>query len=146
MGLGIEIHFIFDVEEPINEIKVLNSYYDFDMRDGLNLIMTGIDYLEVLEENDRLLKRLEKELNLNLSILDFWLNQEEFNIDSLLKTLTELKSKIEDNPKFNENIDYGFDIEESYLKSKFLNDINFLIKRLKINIENGATKIKYESQ
>jgi hypothetical protein len=35
----------------------------------------------------------------------------------------------------------GINIIESYLKSKFLNDIDFLFKRLKINTENGAAKI-----
>jgi hypothetical protein len=30
----------------------------------------------------------------------------------------------------------GINIIESYLKSKFLNDIDFLFKRLKMNIEN----------
>lgn len=145
MGLGLEIYFLFDKEEPIEKIQLLTNYCDFDMRNGLNLIMTGVDCWEILNDEETLLKRIEKELEINLSILDFWSNQDEFNIHTLIEILTNLKWKLNDNPMFYKKIDYGFDIAEQYLKSKFLNDIDFLLERLTLNVENGATKVKYST-
>lgn len=147
MGLGLEINFYFDKEEPSDKIKSISDY-DFDSRDGLSLIMTGRDSTEVLDENERLLKLIEKQLNLDLSLLDYWNNdvyEQDINLNNLLDMLVKLKLKIIENPEFYKKIAYGFDIEERYLKSTFISDIEFLIERINCNISNGATTIKYES-
>lgn len=144
MGLGIDIYLHFDKTEPIEKIEAI-KFHGFDARDGLNLLMTGIDYIEV-ENEKRLLNIIEKQLNIDLSLLDFWKHEEGIDIYLLKGTLMELKSKIEANPKFYKDIHYGFDIEEIYLKSKFLRDINYMLDRLNINIENGAEKVKFETE
>ncbi|WP_430401576.1 hypothetical protein [Fluviicola sp.] len=149
MALGIEIFFLFDKEEPVEKIKTLKSLYNFDIRNGLCLIMTGQDQSEILDNEERLLKLIEKQLKIDLSLLDYWHDEvfeNEININKLNETLVKLKSKIKDNPEFYKKINYCFDIEKSYLQNKFSSDVDFLIERLNINIENGSTKVRYESE
>lgn len=114
-GLGEEIQFVFDKSEPKERLLELKHKYDFDNRDGLNLIMTGKDMYEILVEDDeRLIRQLEKKLNIDLSILDYWNyanvdeNKDYIKLDLLLSKLIELKSKIENNPNFYKEITYGF--------------------------------------
>lgn len=149
MALGIPVNFLFDKEEPIEKIKILKDLYNFDIRNGLSLIMTGQDQSEILNNEERLLKLIEKQLKIDLSLLDYWHDEvfeNEININKLNETLMKLKSKIKDNPNFYKKINYYFDNELSYLKNKFLSDVDFLLERLNINIENGATKVRYESE
>lgn len=144
MGLGIDIYLYFDKKEPIEKIRAL-SFHKFDPRDGLNLVMTGIDYIEI-EDEKRLLNLIEKQLKIDLSLLDYWKHKDEIDIHLLTNTLMELKSKMEANPEFYKNISYGFDIEEGYLRSRLLKDVDYMLQRLTINIENGAKKVKFETE
>lgn len=153
-GLGLEIRFIFDKSEPSKKFLELKHKYNFDDRNGLNLIMTGQDMYEVAEDNgynERLIRMLEKNLNIDLSILDYWNycnddeNDDFIDLDLLLSKLFELKNNIENNPSYYKKIIYGFDIENDYLKEGLLNDINYLIERINFNIENGAKKVRFET-
>ena len=149
MALGIPINFLFDKEEPFEKIKILKNLYNFDIRNGLSLIMTGQDQREIVDNEERLLNLIEKQLKIDLSLLDYWHDEvfeSEININKLSETLVKLKSKIKDNPEFYKKITYYFDIEESYLQNKFSSDVDFLIDLLNINIENGSTKVRYEPE
>ena len=64
MGLGVEIIFVFDVEEPSEIFYELQNKFDFDGRNGLNLLMSGQDAIEVIDDYDRLMRMLEKKLNI----------------------------------------------------------------------------------
>ncbi|GAA5090541.1 hypothetical protein GCM10023210_16750 [Chryseobacterium ginsengisoli] len=146
MSLGLEIYFVFDVEEPQSEYSELIRYYDFDHRNGLNTVITGEDAIDVLDDEIRLLRQIEKVLQLDLTLLDFWKEYDKFiEIKSLRLKLLELEAELVKNPEFYQKI-YGIhDIIKKYLKNNFLQDIRFLIERLNLNIENGASKVKYIS-
>jgi hypothetical protein len=68
MGFGLEIYLIFDVKEPFEKYLELRDRYNFDHRNGLNLIMTGDGDAG---DEDRLLRQVEKVLNIDLTLLDF---------------------------------------------------------------------------
>lgn len=146
MSLGLEIYFVFDVEEPQKQYQELIDLYDFDNRNGLNLVMTGEDAIDVLDDEIRLLRQIEKVLQLDLNLLDFWKEYDKFiEIKSLRLKLLELESALVKNPEFYQKIHGIHDIIKKYLKNNFLKDIRFLIERLNLNIENGASKVKYIS-
>ncbi|MEP6932110.1 MAG: hypothetical protein ABI850_18955 [Flavobacterium sp.] len=143
----MEIHFVFDKKEPFNTVSELKSKFEFDGRNGLNYIMFGEHWSEI-EDQNRLIHQIESVLNVNLSLLDYWnddVYDKELEIQDVQKVIENLKNQIESNPNFYQNISYGFNIVESYFKKQFLNDINYLIQRFEINIDNGAKKIKYET-
>lgn len=146
---GLEIRFIFDKSEPIEKFLELKHKYNFDGRNGLDLIMTGLDFYEVLDnnsDNERLIGMIEKKLNIDLSILDYWKNyDEDVSLDLLLSKLFEFKMCIEIKPNFYQEIVYGFDIGERYLKENLIKDIEFLIERINFNIQNGAKKVRFET-
>lgn len=144
----MEIRFIFDIKEPLDDLKELKAKYNFDNRNGLDFVMIGEHWSEIEEEN-RLLHQIERILNINLSLLDYWnpeVYDNELEINDLQKVLEDLKKQIEKNPAFFENINYGFNLNERYLKSQFLSDINFLIERIYMNKTIGAKRIKYETE
>ena len=142
MGLGIEISFVFDKEEPLWQYLNLRDQYRFDGRDGLNLVMTD----ESPEDDDRLLYQIERVLHIDLKILDFWTFYEEYiDLDILKSNLVQLKNALKKQPDFYKKIAYGHDIEEGYLREKFAEDVNFLIERLDLNIINGAEKVMFVS-
>ena len=141
----MEIHFVFDKEEPVDTFINLIKKYSFDSRDGLNVIMLGLDAYEVGDDN-RLIHQLERQLDIDLALLDYW------NIEThdkyipihVIKNVLEItKNRITQQPQFYENIQYDFNTTKQYLQRQFLNDINFLIERLRMNQHNGAQKVKY---
>ena len=148
MGFGLEIYLIFDIQEPLDKYLELKDHYLFDHRNGLNLIMTGDDYVDAGDE-ERLLRQVEKVLEVDLTLLDFWYYTEEYegfiSIESLYIKLIELENALLKNPEFYQKICWGHDIENEYLKDVFLKDIRFLIDRLQLNLENGASLVKYIS-
>lgn len=148
MGFGLEIYLIFDIQEPLDKYLELKDHYLFDHRNGLNLIMTGDDYVDAGDE-ERLLRQVEKVLEVDLTLLDFWYYTEEYegfiSIESLYIKLIELENVLLKNPEFYQKICWGHDIENEYLKDVFLKDIRFLIARLQLNLENGASLVKYIS-
>jgi hypothetical protein len=142
MGLGLEISFVFDKEEPLWEYLNLRDQYRFDGRNGLNLVMTG----DGLEDDDRLLYQIERVLCIDLKILDFWNFYEEYiDLEILKSNLIQLSNGLKNQPDFYKKIAYGHDIEDGYLKEKFAEDVNFLIERLDLNIINGAEKVMFVS-
>lgn len=142
MGLGLEISFVFDKEEPLWQYLDLRDQYRFDGRDGLNLVMTD----ESPENDDRLLYQIERVLHIDLKILDFWTFYEEYiDLDILKSNLVQLKNALKKQPDFYKKIAYGHDIEDGYLREKFAEDVNFLIERLNLNIINGAEKVMFIS-
>lgn len=146
MGFGLEIYFVFDVEEPRKEYSELVSRYDFDHRNGLNMMMSGEDAYDTADDEMRLLRQIEKVLEIDLGILDFWEEYEKFiEIEHLRLKLIELETKLVKNTDFYKKISWGKDIEGRYLKKNFITDIRFLIERLNLNIKNGASKVKYIS-
>lgn len=66
MGLGLEINFVFDMKEPLEQYLNLKDKYQFDNRDGLNLIMTGADCDDAGDDKMRLLRQIEKVLETDL--------------------------------------------------------------------------------
>ncbi|OCA76883.1 hypothetical protein BBH99_11875 [Chryseobacterium contaminans] len=146
MGLGLEIYLIFDIEEPFEKYLELKDRYLFDHRSGLNLIMTGEGDAG---DEDRLLRQVEKVLNIDLTLLDFWDYADEhegyINIKPLYMKLIELQNALVENPEYYRKICWGHDIEDKYLKDNFLKDVRFLIERLNLNLENGASLVKYIS-
>ena len=146
MGFGLEIYFVFDVEEPRKEYSELVSHYDFDHIDGLNMIMSGEDVYDAGDNEMRLLRQIEKVLEIDLGILDFWEEYEKFiEIEPLRLKLIELETALVKNTDFYKKICWGKDIEDRYLKKNFVMDVRFLIERLNLNIKNGASKVKYIS-
>lgn len=142
MGLGLEIIFVFDKEEPLWQYLDLRDRCHFDGREGLNLVMTG----DGMEHDDRLLCQIERVLHIDLKILDFWNFYEEYiDLEVLRSNLVQLKNALKNQPDFYKKIAYGHDIEEGYLKEKFVEDVNFLIERLDLNIINGAEKVMFVS-
>lgn len=141
----MEILFSFDKEEPLNTYIDLRDKYGFDDRDGLSLIMLGIDAYEVGDKN-RLIHQIECQLNIDLALLDYWNNEtysKYIEIDKVKNTLRIVRNQIIRQPLFYENIHYDSNIASQYLKHHFLNDINFLIDRMEMNQYNGAEKVKY---
>ncbi|MFC3161454.1 hypothetical protein SAMN05443633_101540 [Chryseobacterium arachidis] len=146
MGLGLEVYFVFDVEESHQQYIQLREQYNFDHRNGLNLIMTGEDAYDAGDDEMRLLRQIEKILEIDLGILDFWEEYEEFiEIEPLRLKLIELETALVKNTDFYKKICWGKDIEDRYLKNNFVMDVRFLIERLNLNIKNGASKVKYIS-
>lgn len=144
----MEIRFIFDKEEVFNELVELKSKYNFDDRNGLNYIMIGEHWSEIEEEN-RLIHQIERILNIELSLLDYWnpkVIENELEIEDVKKVLENLKKQIEQNPSFYEKINYGFNLKERYFKNQFLNDVDFLIERINLNRMNGAKTLRYETE
>lgn len=144
----MEIRLIFDKKEPLDKFFELKNKYNFDDRNGLNYVMVGVSWSEIEDEN-RLIHQIERNLNLNLSLLDYWNDEvydNELEIEQVLSTLKNLKTKLEENQNFYKKIKYGFDIEKRYLKNEFSNDVNFLIDRLEMNKNNGAKKLKYDTE
>lgn len=146
MGFGLEIYLIFDVEEPFEKYMELKDRYLFDHRNGLNLMMTGEGDAG---DKDRLLRQVEKVLNIDLTLLDFWDYADEYevyiSIKPLYMRLIELEDVLVKNSEFYKKICWGHDIENGYLKDNFLQDVRFLIERLNLNLKNGATLVKYIS-
>ncbi len=147
MGLGLEICFIFDVEEPLSLYLELKDRYFFEPRNGLNLIMTGNG--DAGDEN-RLLRQVEKVLNVDLKWLDFWDYTEDYegfiSVQHLYAKLIDLENALVKNPEFFQKVSWGHGIEKGYLKDNFLKDIRFLIERLHLNMGNGASFVKYVSE
>ena len=144
----MEIRFIFDKKELYSELVELKSKYNFDDRNGLNYIMIGEHWSEIEEEN-RLIHQIERILNIELTLLDYWnptVFENELEIEDIQKVLQNLKKQIEQNPNFYEKINYGFNLKERYFKNQFLSDVAFLIERMKINKANGAQKVSYETE
>ncbi|MDY0089550.1 MAG: hypothetical protein RBR78_04205 [Flavobacteriaceae bacterium] len=144
-AVGLELKFIFDKIEPIEKYLELREKYNFDARNGLNLIMTGEHWSEI-EDEGRLMTMLEKKLNIDLSILDYWNEDDNGNfvdLDLLLPKLVEFKNCIQNNPDFYKEILYN--IEDYYLKEQLKRDIEFLIERVNFNIQNGAKKVRFET-
>ncbi|MEN5308467.1 hypothetical protein ABE425_13210 [Chryseobacterium cucumeris] len=148
MGFGLEIYLIFDVKEPFEKYLELRDRYHFDHRNGLNLIMTGDGDVDAGDE-DRLLRQVERVLNVDLTLLDFWDYTEEYegftSIEPLRVKLIELEHALAENPEFYKRISWGHDIEEEYLKDNFIKDVRFFIERLNLNLENGASLVRYIS-
>ncbi len=149
-AVGLELKFIFDKIEPIEKYLELREKYNFDARNGLNLIMTREHWSEI-EDEGRLMTMLEKKLNIDLFILDYW-NDNYWNdddndnfvaLDLLLPKLVEFKNCIENNPDFYKEILYN--IEDYYLKEQLKRDVEFLIERINFNIQNGAIKVRFET-
>ena len=141
----MEIQFSFDKEEPLDTYIDLIDKYNFDNRNGLSLIMLGVDAYEA-GNNNRLIHQIEYQLDINLALLDYWNNETHgkyIEIDKVKNTLKIIKNQIIQQPLFYENIQYDFNIIGQYLKHQFLNDINFLIDRMEMNQYNGAEKVKY---
>lgn len=141
----MEIQFIFDKEEPLDTYIDLKDKYNFDDRNGLSLIMLGVDAYEV-GNNKRLIHQIEYQLNIDLALLDYWNNETHgkyIEIDKAKNILKITKNQIIQQPLFYENINYDFNITGQYLKHQFLNDIDFLIDRMEMNQYNGAEKLKY---
>jgi len=144
----MKIRLLFDKIEPNDKFIELKNKYNFDDRNGLNWVMIGEHWSEIEDEN-RLIHQIERNLDIDLYLLDYWnerVYENELNIQDITKTLKILKVKVEENPDFYKSIHYGFNIEERYLKNTFLNDINFLIERLEMNLDYGSTKIKYDTE
>ena len=144
----MEIRFIFDKKEAISELVELKSKYNFDDRNGLNYIIVGEHWSEI-EDKHRLIYQIERLLNIDLSLLDYWnpkVFENELKIDDVQKVLENLKNKIEQNPNFYEKINYGFNLKENYFRSQFLSDVSFLIERMNLNKTNGAQKVSYETE
>ena len=144
----MEIRFIFDIKEPAYQLNELKLKYNFDDRNGLNFVMLGEHWSEIEDEN-RLIHQIERSLNINLSLIDYWnpkVCDNELEIGDIQKVLEDLKKRIEENSTFYENISYGFNLKERYLKNQFLSDINFLIERIEMNMNNGAKRLKYETE
>lgn len=123
----MEIRFIFDKKEVFSELVKLKSKYNFDDRNGLNYIMIGEHWSEIEEEN-RLIHQIERILNIELTLLDYWnpkVFENELEIEDVKKVLENLKKQIEQNPNFNEKINYGFNLKERYFKNQFLSDVVF---------------------
>lgn len=140
MGLGLEISFVFDKEEPLQQYPDFWEQYGFDGRNGLNLVMTG----DGPEDDDRLLCQIERVLHIDLKILDFWNFYEEYiDLEVLRSNLTQLQDALKNQPDFYKKIAYGHDIEEGYLKEKFAEDVSFLIERLDLNRINGAERVMF---
>lgn len=140
MGLGLEISFVFDKEEPLQQYLALRDQYHFDGRDGLNLVMSG----DGTDDEDRLLWQMERALATEMKILDFWEFYEECIDLKLLKSnLIQIQEALKIQPEFYKKIAYGHDVEEGYLKEKFAEDVSFLIERLNLNMMNGAEKVMF---
>ncbi|KFF03135.1 hypothetical protein [Chryseobacterium luteum] len=141
MGRGLEISFVFDKKEPLQQYLELMEQYHFDGRDGLNLVMSGDDGLE---GDDRLLWQIETALDMDLKVLDFWNFYEEYiDLKFLKSNLAQLRNTLRSQPDFYKKIAYGHDVEEGYLKERFAEDIHFLIARLDLNIINGSEKVMF---
>lgn len=140
MGLGLEIDFVFDKEEPLQQYLALRDQYHFDGRDGLNLVMSG----DGTDDEDRLLWQMERALATDMKILDFWEFYEEYiDLELLKSNLIKIQKALKIQPEFYKKIAYGHDVEEGYLKEKFAEDVSFLIERLNMNIINGAEKVMF---
>lgn len=140
MGLGLEINFVFDKEEPLEQYLALRDQYHFDGRDGLNLVMSG----DGTEDDDRLLWQMARALCTDMKILDFWEFYEEYiDLELLKSNLVQIQEALKTQPEFYKKIAYGHDVEEGYLKEKFAEDISFLIERLNMNMINGAEKVMF---
>ncbi|MFN1215669.1 hypothetical protein ACKW6Q_01670 [Chryseobacterium kwangjuense] len=140
MGLGLEISFVFDKEEPLQQYLALRDQYHFDGRDGLNLVMSG----DGTDDEDRLLWQMERALATDMKILDFWKFYEEYiDLELLKSNLIQIQEALKTQPEFYKKIAYGHDVEEGYLKEKFAEDVGFLIERLNMNIINGAEKVMF---
>ncbi|WP_080779839.1 hypothetical protein [Chryseobacterium phocaeense] len=140
MGLGLEISFVFDKEEPLQQYLALRDQYHFDGRDGLNLVMSG----DGTDDEDRLLWQMERALATDMKILNFWEFYEEYIDLKLLKSnLMQIREALKIKPEFYKKIAYGHDVEEGYLKEKFAEDVSFLIERLNLNMMNGAEKVMF---
>lgn len=141
----MDIQFIYDKSEPLDIFIDLRDKYGFDNRDGLSLLMIGLDAYEVGDDN-RLIHQLERQLDIDLALLDYW-NIETYDqympIDPIKNVLEITKKQIARQPQFYENIQYDFNTTKQYLQRQFLNDINFLIERMERNQLNGAQKVKY---
>lgn len=141
----MDIQFIYDKTEPLDIFIDVRNKYGFDDRDGLSLIMLGLDAYEVGDDN-RLIHQLERQLDIDLALLDYW-NIETYDqympIDPIKNVLEITKKQIARQPQFYENIQYDFNTTKQYLQRQFLNDINFLIERMERNQLNGAQKVKY---
>ncbi|WP_147436462.1 hypothetical protein [Chryseobacterium sp. 7] len=100
-------------------------------------------------DEDRLLRQVEKVLNVDLTLLYFWDYTEEYegftSIEPLRIKLIELEYALAENPEFYKRISWGHDVEEGYLKDSFIKDVRFFIERLNLNLENGASQVKYIS-
>jgi len=141
----MEIQFIYDKSEPLDIFIDLRAKYGFDDRDGLSLIMLGLDAYEVGDDN-RLIHQLERQLDIDLALLDYWnieTHDKYIPIDAIKNVLEIAKNRIAQQPQFYENIQYDFNTTKQYLQQQFLNDINFLIERMERNQLNGAQKVKY---
>ncbi|PJJ66245.1 hypothetical protein [Chryseobacterium geocarposphaerae] len=146
MGLGLEINLVFDAKEPLEEYLHVKNKYQFDGRSGLNLVMSGEGDVDAGDDEMRLLRQIEKVLQIDLTLLDFWEKYDEFiEIRSLRLKLLELEDLLVNNPEFYHKICWGHDIERGYLKEIFLQDVRFLIERLNLNLKNGACLVKYIS-
>ncbi|MCA6065758.1 hypothetical protein JI747_001125 [Chryseobacterium sp. RG1] len=146
MGLGLEINFVFDVKEPFEHYLYLKDKYQFDNRNGLNLVMTGEGDDDAGDDEMRLLRQIEDVLQIDLRLLDFWEEYEEFiEIELLQSKLIELEGALVKTPEYYHKICWGHDIENGYLKDNFLKDVRFLIERLNFNRVNGASRVKYIS-
>lgn len=140
MGLGLEIDFVFDKEEPLQQYLALRDQYHFDSRDGLNLVMSG----DGTDDEDRLLWQMDRALATDMKILDFWEFYEEYiDLELLKSNLIKIQKALKTQPEFYKKIAYGHDVEEGYLKEKFAEDVGFLIERLNMNIMNGAEKVMF---
>lgn len=141
----MDIQFIYDKTEPLDIFIDVRNKYGFDDRDGLSLIMLGLDAYEVGDDN-RLIHQLERQLDIDLALLDYW-NIETYDqympIDPIKNVLEITKKQIARQPQFYENIQYDFNTTKQYLQRQFLNDIHFLIERMERNQLNGAQKVKY---
>ncbi|KXH85056.1 hypothetical protein [Chryseobacterium kwangjuense] len=140
MGLGLEIDFVFDKEEPLQQYLALRDQFHFDARDGLNLLMSG----DGTDDEYRLLWQMERALATDMKILDFWEFYEEYiDLELLKSNLIQIQEALKIQPEFYKKIAYGHDVEEGYLKEKFAEDVSFLIERLNMNIMNRAEKVMF---
>lgn len=147
MGLGLELSFVFDKQLPYDHEELKQT--SFDQRDGLNLLMTGIDVYEAMEDV-RILRQVEKALNFDLSVIDYWeseLNNDFVPIEKLSSFLVAFEKAIILHPDFHKQIEYHtFDEVIAYLKNDLLGNIQSLIKRCEIYLANGAASVKLETK
>lgn len=118
----------------------------FDTRGGLNIIMRGFDHMEV-DEPHRLLYQMEKALDFELSLLDYWndkVHNQFLSIPPYIEFLEQFLQKLTNHPTYYQQIEYKY-IPNNFLETELLLTIQSLIDFFKHYQEEGSIIFKMKA-